>query len=151
MTDREAILEAIRQNPEGDVPCLIYADYLEEYGRTEVDAATVEFIRLSCKWVNSKVLIMPRDAYPWLEEHWVRLIPTLYDALNTDEAWWHRRGRWVHADVAPNDPAGLIFFEFWKGFLKRIQTHPGPLRDRIKVLSRQDQPLAELGDLIVSR
>lgn len=48
---RRPFLEAIAATPADDLPRLVYADWLEENGKTDFDAATVEFIRVSC---NSK-------------------------------------------------------------------------------------------------
>jgi uncharacterized protein (TIGR02996 family) len=45
MTHDEAFLQAIRETPSDDAPRLIYADWLEEHGRTE----RAEFIRLQCR------------------------------------------------------------------------------------------------------
>jgi uncharacterized protein (TIGR02996 family) len=44
MTHDEAFLQAIREAPEDDAPCLIYADWLEEHGAV----ARAEFIRAQC-------------------------------------------------------------------------------------------------------
>jgi uncharacterized protein (TIGR02996 family) len=43
--DRAAFLAAIRDNPEDDLPRLIYADWLEEHGEPE----RAEFIRVQCE------------------------------------------------------------------------------------------------------
>lgn len=48
MTDRDALLRAICENPDDDAPRLIYADWLDEYGRSE-DA---EFIRVQVELVR---------------------------------------------------------------------------------------------------
>lgn len=45
---RAALLDAIRANPAEDLPRLLYADWLEEFGGSDLDRATVEFVRLSC-------------------------------------------------------------------------------------------------------
>ena len=42
MTDRDALLRAICDNPEDDAPRLVYADWLDENG----DPLQAEFIRL---------------------------------------------------------------------------------------------------------
>jgi uncharacterized protein (TIGR02996 family) len=44
MTDGQAILRTIVENPHDDAPRLVYADWLEEHGRVE----RAEFIRLQC-------------------------------------------------------------------------------------------------------
>jgi uncharacterized protein (TIGR02996 family) len=45
MTDREALLQAILENPDDDAPRLVYADWLDEHG----DADRAEFIRVQCE------------------------------------------------------------------------------------------------------
>lgn len=45
ISDRDALLAAIRANPEEDTPRLMFADWLDENG----DAARAEFIRLQCE------------------------------------------------------------------------------------------------------
>src|SRR4051812_43183757 len=45
MTHDDAFLQSIRDEPDDDVPRLIYADWLEEHGRPE----HAEFIRLQCE------------------------------------------------------------------------------------------------------
>jgi uncharacterized protein (TIGR02996 family) len=48
LSDRDAILAAIRDNPEEDTPRLMFADWLDEEGGEE-NAARAEFIRLQCE------------------------------------------------------------------------------------------------------
>jgi uncharacterized protein (TIGR02996 family) len=45
MTDRDALYRAILAHPEDDTPRLVYADWLEENGRSE----EAEFIRVECR------------------------------------------------------------------------------------------------------
>jgi uncharacterized protein (TIGR02996 family) len=45
LSDRDALLAAIRANPEEDTPRLMFADWLDENG----DATRAEFIRLQCE------------------------------------------------------------------------------------------------------
>ena len=45
MSDREAFLRTIVENPEDDVPRLVFADWLEENG----DADRAVFIRAQCE------------------------------------------------------------------------------------------------------
>jgi uncharacterized protein (TIGR02996 family) len=49
MTPGNALLQAILAEPEDDMPRLVYADWLEEYGRTEADLARAELIRVECR------------------------------------------------------------------------------------------------------
>lgn len=71
MSDRTALLAAIRSQPAEDTPRLMYADWLDgQDGRTDLDAATAEFIRLSCPMrvrpFSHQPFAMPRAAYEWL-------------------------------------------------------------------------------------
>lgn len=66
MSTRAELLEAIRANPAEDTPRLMYADWLDEHGDCDRDAATAEFIRLCCDNRQGKRLRMPLAAYKWL-------------------------------------------------------------------------------------
>jgi uncharacterized protein (TIGR02996 family) len=57
MSDRDALLRAICENPDDDAPRLIYADWLDEHGRTE-DA---EFIRVQIELARQKVTAQYRE------------------------------------------------------------------------------------------
>jgi uncharacterized protein (TIGR02996 family) len=46
MSEQQALLRAVIDRPQEDAPRLVYADWLEEYGRTEADRARAAFIRL---------------------------------------------------------------------------------------------------------
>lgn len=60
MSDRDAMLATIRENPDLDAPRLVYADWLDENANgCDLDIATAEFIRLSCPLVKSRA--MPRE------------------------------------------------------------------------------------------
>jgi uncharacterized protein (TIGR02996 family) len=48
MTDRDALLSAIREHPDEDTPRLMYADFLDEVGG-DANAARAEFIRIQCE------------------------------------------------------------------------------------------------------
>jgi uncharacterized protein (TIGR02996 family) len=76
MFERTALLQAIVSNPLEQLPRLVYADWLDEYGTTDLDKATSQFIRISCKSGN-KGVTMPRTAYKWLHKNWRRLIPSV--------------------------------------------------------------------------
>src|SRR5687768_2731314 len=45
LSDRDALLAAIRANPEEDPPRLVFADWLDENG----DPGRAEFVRLQCE------------------------------------------------------------------------------------------------------
>lgn len=50
MSDRQAFLEAIVEQPADDLPRLVYADWLDEYGEPE----RAEFIRLQCAFTRGE-------------------------------------------------------------------------------------------------
>jgi uncharacterized protein (TIGR02996 family) len=69
MTDREALLQTILDNPDDDLPRLIFADWLEETGEPS-NVARAEFIRLQCKigiphWTYAKWLQERGDDFWW--------------------------------------------------------------------------------------
>ncbi len=45
MTDRMAMLQSVLANPDDDIPRLVYADWLEEFG-SDADVARAQFIRV---------------------------------------------------------------------------------------------------------
>lgn len=75
MSDRSALLAAIAGQPDEDTPRLVYADWLEEFGETDFDRATVEFIRMTCHMKKS--VMMRPSAYIWISLNWHRLVPSL--------------------------------------------------------------------------
>jgi uncharacterized protein (TIGR02996 family) len=77
MNDRESFLRAIDKEPKERLPKLLYADWLEEYGTSEADSATVEFIRLTNHELHtSKTGRWKRTTAAWLKENWERLVAT---------------------------------------------------------------------------
>jgi uncharacterized protein (TIGR02996 family) len=157
VTDRDSFLAAIRADPADDVVRLAFADWLDEHGESDRDAATVEFIRLSCD-LSGKGR-MPKPAYRWIETNWRRLIPRAVGAarpipilhgvtrpitappINTE----YRMGRVVACRVGLSDGRKVrrysMSFEFHRGFLlgwRRFSL----VADRILApLLLSDQPL----------
>ncbi len=76
-------IEAIRLNPVCETTRLTFADWLDDYGAGDLDAATAEFVRASCRGVEVNGTQMARPAYAWLEANWPRLVPTLYTNYGT--------------------------------------------------------------------
>ena len=167
-TDRDALLKAIKTADAKEVtPRLVYADWLEEFGTDDVAAATIEFIRLSCKVTSGWNKTMPRAAYPWLKHNWQRLVPNLLTLHEPDVPWrngkkivgpnhfFRGRNLWTRLKVTiPNHPGPgfdteclySIELEFWKGFVTRLTCWSG---NSLKVLIpalRVDQPLAQVYD-----
>lgn len=71
MTHEEAFLSAIREAPSDDAPRLIYADWLEEHGRTD----RAEFIRVQCQIARASEAESERNllltrAESLLRTHW---------------------------------------------------------------------------------
>lgn len=157
--ERKALLLAILASPDDDLPRLVYADWLEEFGVTDLDAATVELIRLSCNSTGKK--IMPRAAYPWIKENWRRLVPTLdkYCARVSTDGFRDLefvRGCLVHTLVRASylnahgvlvtlSPVCSIRLPFRRGFLGFVQSWSHRAVRTICHRIRQDQPLALFG------
>ena len=51
MTDRMALLQSVLANPDDDIPRLVYADWLEEFG-SDADVARAHFIRAEIEAVG---------------------------------------------------------------------------------------------------
>src|SRR5262245_49407761 len=52
MTEQDALLAAIRDNPDEDTPRLAYADWLDEHAASDEDRTRAEFIRLECEFAR---------------------------------------------------------------------------------------------------
>ena len=91
MSDRDALLAAIRARPNEDTPRLMYADFLDGLDApTDLDRATAEFIRLSCA-MRFGGDAMPQAAYRWLltKPGEMRLVPApaLREPLPASANW----------------------------------------------------------------
>lgn len=149
MTDREALLQAILDSRDENVPRLIYADWLEENRTSDADTATVEFIRASCG-ENGR-----RDGSAWLEGNWQRLVPTF---LNK----WCRRqmfGTDYHMSRNTKRPAAIAavwysvnrelrtskaWLYFDRGFVSRLWSPSYHVLDKTPPSLAKDQPLLNL-------
>lgn len=164
MTSREDLLEAIRSKKEEDTPRLLYADYLEEFGRGDIDAATVEFVRVACPVERGKAkwqTRMPLAAYDWLYGNWDRLVPSYAATLERPTIVLAITGRkrpmfFVNGRVVetywkpPQKPDTSITVRhfsvrlvFWKGFLVNCPLTTRVYASQILALLRTDQPLVE--------
>jgi uncharacterized protein (TIGR02996 family) len=157
MTDRDALLTAIRKHPAADVPRLVYADWLDENAECDRDHATAEFVRVACPNRPRKPhTAMPRAAYAWLQANWWRLVPGLCGLhvpyVGTVQVpLFHRRGKWVSAYVRHKWPSVSLYrphprsfrLAFARGFLESARWY-----SRSAALARPrlaaDQPLAVL-------
>ena len=105
--DADAFLRAIRADPAGDLPRLVYADWLDEHG----DAARAEFVRVQCELAK----LPPHDErYAGVEDREHELLAAheadwLGDLPPLDE-WAFRRGfvEEVRFDPAEPPPAGWL-------------------------------------------
>src|SRR4051812_36025319 len=114
MSDRHALIEAIREHPEDDTPRLILADWFEENGQS----ARGEFIRVQCELARAE----PAD--PRRRELRLRQLHLLAE----HERDW--LGDW--ADL-------LVRWEFRRGFLHDAVFTPAPFIERGAELFR-DEP-----------
>lgn len=152
-SDRVPLLRAILTTPDDDLPRLVYADWLDEFGSGDLDAATSEFIRASCNSTGKKR--MPAAAYTWLKENWKRLVPA-FVARNDNHAMSGRTWAWG-ADVRGRRVGTVMIlpyrydntdrcfysvnFEFSRGFLHKAVLFAVRGFQRIVPLVRDDQPL----------
>lgn len=78
MSSRAALLAAIRAHPNDDTPRLVFADWLDEQPNAlDLDRATAEFIRASCRPGRKPGYKMPTAGRNWLYANWARLVPNL--------------------------------------------------------------------------
>lgn len=156
MTDRESLLAAIKATPRDDLPRLVYADWLDENGTSDLDAATSEFIRASVAFKGKQKHpvglngMMAPAGYEWLNDNWHRLVPNL--VRHTPVRNFFRTGRrlWtqVMAPIGRREQLRLtvVNLEFDNGWLGHawwyIQSF-GIGRWVYEVI-KQDQPQANM-------
>jgi uncharacterized protein (TIGR02996 family) len=146
MNPRLALLSAILANPEDDLPRLVFADWLEENGTTDADAARVEFIRLGCKG-KAKSRISPAET-KWLDANWKRLLGTTVAATHprTRRMNAERDGRFLRLQFRWQDVervgVALVCFEYVRGFARRVEYLQGHAYQRFWQAAASDEPLA---------
>jgi uncharacterized protein (TIGR02996 family) len=101
MSDRRALIEAIRRHPDEDTPRLVLADWYEENG----DAARGEFIRVQCELARLDPI---SDRYPELHVRQLQM-------LAEHERDW--LGEWADR---------LVRWEFRRGMLDEVTVQPEP-------------------------
>jgi uncharacterized protein (TIGR02996 family) len=115
-----AFLEAIAEQPEEDLPRLVYADWLEEYG-DEADRSRAEFIRSQCR----RARLSPGDAETdtlldreetLLTAHWDAWIEPLRELVGPEasrlgEVWLCR---------PPTAIRSVARVNFRRGFVERL-------------------------------
>lgn len=155
--ERKAFLDAIRARPEDDTLRLVYADWLDDRGAGDRDAATAAFIRVSC--ADRPRREMPRAAYPWLlgadGANWRRLLPSVL-AIDVPhpgrpEPIGVRTGRRVECALwLPDAPGGrgarryAAEFEFHRGFLRTATFQSAHAASLVLEALHDDQPLVDL-------
>ena len=152
MTEREALIEAIRLEPDAMTPRLVFADWLKEYGANDLDRATEEFIRVSCIKASSR---MPNKAYDWIEGNWMRLIPSavkLFEKIRGDNVAfgcnsWFRSGRCIWARIPLRNVLNILRFYscrlwFSRGFVEGYRVWSDASNELFVPVLLHDQPLA---------
>lgn len=144
MSERTALLDAIRANPAEDTPRLMYADWLMQYGEGERDRATAEFIQVSCRMESGKDRQGIAEGR-WLSANWQKLVPTLMRSGFRD---YQRHGRRVKTWKTVKDSRGHEYpfwcvLTFWRGFVESALTYR-PMELPTLVAVATDQPLAML-------
>lgn len=141
MDDRQTLLEQIRTSPLDDTVRLVYADWLDDHGSGDLDAATAEFIRVSC---SRGGVVMPKPAYAWIHEHWKRLIPTAV-AKFVNYRVIHKHGRTIFAEweIVRGRP-NAVRLSYSRGFITRIDAWAPRIKNNLLPSIRYDQPLTGL-------
>lgn len=151
--DRRAFLAAIKAQPSCLTARLVYADWLDEFGAGDLDAATAEFIRAACRVRHTAR--MPPGAYEWLEHNWGRLLPSvLLEHVVCPQPTYFRYGRgiWfaflgrdkdeVTGEVVPWDRPRSTLWRFDRGFLDLARVYSRRAVRMLRPLVARDQPLA---------
>ncbi|MBA4192237.1 MAG: hypothetical protein C0467_30070 [Planctomycetaceae bacterium] len=156
MSNRETLLGAIKANPHENTPRLVYADWLEEFGAGDLDAATVEFIRVSCGSRYKPGMSMPAPAYQWIEGHWPRLIPAVLmehvvipqsPMFQRDgrKIWFPFRGRdrcEKTGELIPWKKSRSTEWWFHRGFVEGVRIFASHAYAFLRPLVEVDQPIA---------
>ncbi len=145
MSERIALLKAILAAPDDDLPRLVFADWLEENGTSDADAARAEFIRLGCL---SKVKLKITSAETkWIDKNWQRLLPTVIAAApKRVKPQPARQGRFLRVlyywKEAGRTRTTDLSFEFVRGFARRAEFTNGHGYERFWHAVATDEPLA---------
>ncbi len=141
MSDRLALLKAILAAPADDLPRLVFADWLEENGTSDADAARAEYLRLSI--MVEKTAPNTPAVYAWMKPNLQRLLPTVA-ALGRLK---FRRAGVQGLSLKIGEPApdgavtvGTIFYS--RGFACRIEYRNPDVYERMWQVFATDDPLA---------
>lgn len=149
MSDRAAFLKRIRRRPFDCTVRLVFADWLDEFGASDLDRATAEFIRVSCRAVKTRTGRMPVAAYPWLAANWRRLIPSFWPEAEQHGATGGCYQCHAGATLSVQGQQMPVEFDFTfrRGFLDTCSANGppelAPLAVRLWRLISEDQPLAK--------
>lgn len=80
VNDRIALHSACAADPEDNTRHLAYADWLDENGTSDADAARVEWIRLTCGKVRKSVTNRQAGERDWITKNAARLWPRLWES-----------------------------------------------------------------------
>ena len=146
MNQRLALLSDILANPEDDLPRLVFADWLEENGTTDADAARVEFIRLGCKSkAKSRMTTVEGN---WLDANWRRLLVNTLAVRpkNAKPPTVSREGRFVYVKGRWAEDGSIletrVVFEYVRGFARRVKYLQSLDYQRLWHAAATDEPLA---------
>jgi uncharacterized protein (TIGR02996 family) len=116
MTEREALLRTVCENPDDDTPRLVFADWLDENGEAE----RAEFIRLQILMAQMKD--NANDDWPGWQRLCARELHLLHEH---DEQWWrelpeaagYRLGR-----IFSRGFIGVLFVTDWYAFVRDAES-----------------------------
>ncbi len=98
--EEAALVRAVCEAPDDDVPRLVYADWLEEHGRPE----RAEFIRLQCGRAG-------KDGSPRERTHWLRRSIALFRKFGAE---------WLTRDWPEANPGSVHAYTFDRGFVAAL-------------------------------
>ena len=145
MNERLALLRAILANPAENALRLTYADWLEEHGAGDADAARWEFVRL---WFKLKpgLRSTTRAIAAWLNDNWLRLWPSVAALVTHAQTHARAQGRVLTSRVYWEADGVIMTDElkayFDRGFAETVQLGPRPGYDRFWRAFAADEPLA---------
>lgn len=141
MSQRLALPKAILASPDDDLPRLVFADWLEENGTTDADAARVEYLRLSIAAEESTT--NTRKVYAWMKPNLLRLLPTV-TALG--QLTLRRVGvQGLSLKIGEPQPDGAmtgVTIFYTRGFACRIEFPRPDVYERTWQVFATDEPLA---------
>jgi uncharacterized protein (TIGR02996 family) len=120
-----AFLEAIAEQPEDDLPRLVYADWLEEYG-DEAERARAEFIRLQCRRArlsleDPELESLLGQEVVLLRAHWNAWTEPLRELVGPGASRQGGIWLWRNPDtLTPAEWRSVLRVNFRRGFVERL-------------------------------